>query len=57
MSLPTQDTLNYAKAIQQVITGVMEDSDHTIIMGQGVDDHKGIFGTTTKLAERFGAEM
>ena len=55
MTLPVKDTLTYANAIHQIITSVMEDSDHTIIMGQGVDDHKGIFGTTTKLAERFGA--
>jgi len=38
-----------AKAMQNALAT----HDHTIIIGQGVTDFKGIFGTTTGLAERY----
>jgi Pyruvate/2-oxoglutarate dehydrogenase complex, dehydrogenase (E1) component, eukaryotic type, beta subunit len=31
-------------------------NEHAFIIGQGVDDHKALFGTTAGLVERFGAE-
>lgn len=33
----------------------MERDPRVLLMGQGVDDHKGFYGTTLGLAERFGA--
>jgi pyruvate dehydrogenase E1 component beta subunit len=32
----------------------MESTDKTIMFGQGIIDHKGIFGTTTGMAEKYG---
>ena len=40
--------------IADAMNAALADHDHTVIIGQGVTDHKGIFGTTTGLAEKFG---
>ena len=34
----------------------LSENPNVIIIGQGVDDHKGTFGTTSGLAEKFGEE-
>src|SRR5262249_55217777 len=53
----TQGTrvLSYASALLETMDGALADHPNTFIMGQGVDDFKGIFGSTTRLAEKYGA--
>jgi acetoin:2,6-dichlorophenolindophenol oxidoreductase subunit beta len=50
------ETCSYADALFETMQGALAGYDHTIIMGQGVDDHKGTFGSTLGLADRFGPE-
>lgn len=42
----------YRSALQTVMAEALENSGETAIIGQGVTDHKGIFGTTLGLHER-----
>jgi pyruvate dehydrogenase E1 component beta subunit len=44
----------YRSALFDAMNAALADHDHTVIIGQGVTDHKGIFGTTTGLAEQYG---
>ena len=46
--------LTYAKAINEALSQAMEIDSSVICYGLGVDDPKGIFGTTLGLQERFG---
>lgn len=52
-----QDTrvLSYAGALLETMDAALGDHPNTFIMGQGVDDFKGIFGSTTGLAQKYGA--
>jgi pyruvate dehydrogenase E1 component beta subunit len=50
------EILKYGDALFETMDGALEKSDSTFIMGQGADDHKGIFGTTVGLAEKYGAD-
>ena len=43
----------YRAAIEQSMLQAMEGSENTAIIGQGVTDHKGIFGTTLDFHHRF----
>jgi pyruvate dehydrogenase E1 component beta subunit len=43
----------YRAAIANAMNNAMEQSENTLIIGQGVTDFKGLFGTTSGLAERF----
>lgn len=43
----------YRSALESSMNSAMEFSPATAIIGQGVTDHKGIFGTTSGLEERF----
>ena len=43
-----------AQAIHEATIAAMERDDRVFVMGEGVTDPKGIFGTTTGLRERFG---
>lgn len=43
----------YRAALASTMNEAMERFDHTMIIGQGVTDFKGLFGTTSGLAERF----
>lgn len=53
----TQDSVvSYREALAKVMHGALKDHPHTLIMGQGVDDHKGTFGSTLDLHKEFGAE-
>ena len=52
----TIEILKYADALFETMDSALEKSDTTFIIGQGADDHKGIFGTTIGLAEKYGAE-
>tara|TARA_R110000787_G_scaffold14819_18_gene45610 strand:- start:235 stop:2310 length:2076 start_codon:yes stop_codon:yes gene_type:complete len=48
-------TMSYRDALFTTMHGAMADNPLTIILGQGVDDHKGTFGSTLGLHEEFGA--
>lgn len=43
----------YRAALEQAMEQAMEGSPNTAIIGQGVTDHKGIFGTTLDFHKRF----
>ena len=47
--------LSYAGALLETMDAALADHPNVFIMGQGVDDFKGIFGSTTGLAEKYGA--
>jgi pyruvate dehydrogenase E1 component beta subunit len=46
--------ITYADAILASMDYAMESKPEAILMGQGVGDFKGIFGTTSGLAEKYG---
>lgn len=48
--------LSYAKAVLEATTQCMEKDDSVYIMGLGVPDPGGTFGTTSGLKEKFGCE-
>lgn len=48
--------ISYAEALGQGLGQAMELSDRVVVIGQLVDYAPGVFGTTTGLAERFGAD-
>jgi pyruvate dehydrogenase E1 component beta subunit len=47
---------SYSDALRQGLQQAMELSDRVVVVGQLVDYAPGVFGSTTGLAERFGAE-
>ena len=49
-------SISYAQAIKEALHQAMELSPEVIVLGQLVDYHSGIFGTTTGLVDRFGPE-
>jgi pyruvate dehydrogenase E1 component beta subunit len=50
------EILTYRDALKRSMWQALEDHPHVIILGQGVDDHKGTFGSTVGLPEAFGKE-
>ncbi len=48
--------LSYANALLETMDGALGAHPNVFVMGQGVDDFKGIFGSTTGLATKYGAE-
>jgi len=52
---PAMHEITYAQAIAQGLQQAMELSPDVILMGQLIDYSPGVFGTTTGLVERFGA--
>ncbi|MFH1645647.1 MAG: transketolase C-terminal domain-containing protein [Candidatus Omnitrophota bacterium] len=48
--------ITYAEAISEALMQVMEKDEDVFVMGLGVTDYKGIFGTTVDLYKRFGSE-
>ena len=48
------ENIKYREALFETMESALAQSDDTLIIGQGVDDHKGIFGTTLGLAEKYG---
>jgi len=48
--------LTFAAAIREATEQEMARDPSVIVLGQGVDDFKGMYGTTLGLAERFGTE-
>ncbi|MDV7339019.1 transketolase C-terminal domain-containing protein [Terasakiella sp. A23] len=47
-------TISYQDALLETMTHGLETNPDFVIMGQGVDDHKGLFGSTTDLAKKYG---
>jgi pyruvate/2-oxoglutarate/acetoin dehydrogenase E1 component len=50
----TERSLSYAEAIQEATQQEMERDPSVIVLGIGVDDFRGIYGTTAGLVEKFG---
>ena len=48
--------LKYVEAIREAINLCMEVDPNVYVIGEGVPDPKGIFGTTTGLQQKYGAE-
>ncbi|MCG8458636.1 MAG: hypothetical protein MI919_20340, partial [Holophagales bacterium] len=48
--------LTVAEAVREGLERALEERSEVFVMGEGVTDPKGIFGTTKGLVERFGAE-
>ncbi len=49
-------TISYAQALHEATRQEMERDSAVFVMGQGVDDPRGMFGTTLGLHEEFGPE-
>jgi pyruvate/2-oxoglutarate/acetoin dehydrogenase E1 component len=50
------EVMTYREALFHTMREALRQHPKVIIMGQGVDDHKGIFGSTLGLAQEFGPE-
>jgi len=48
-------TITYAEAIREATEQEMDRDPNVFVLGIGVPDHKGIYGTTKNLQEKFGA--
>lgn len=53
---PTAKTLTYVYAIREAFDQLLEKDNRVFIIGQGVDDESGVFGSTKGLAEKFGKD-
>lgn len=51
-----EEILSYRDALARAMRQALAEHDHTLILGQGVADHKGTFGTTLDLHREFGAD-
>src|SRR5438105_3267702 len=49
-------TLTFSQAIHEATEQEMARDPRVFVMGQGIDDFKGMYGTTKGLAEKFGGE-
>ena len=47
--------ITYAQAISEALVQGMEANPNAFLFGLGVDDYKGVFGTTLEATKRFGA--
>ena len=50
------EIISYSDALLEVMDGALKSNPNTMILGQGADDFKGIFGSTTGLAEKYGRD-
>src|SRR5580658_1672719 len=48
--------LTYSQALHEAIEQEMQRDSSVFMMGQGIDDFKGFYGTTTGLARKYGAD-
>src|SRR3989338_6991715 len=48
--------ITFADAIRETINGAMKKDRRIVLLGEGVDDPTGIFGTTMNLKDAFGEE-
>ncbi len=56
MSSPADRELTYAEAVFEATRAEMHRDPDVFVMGQGVDDARGMFGTTLGLHKEFGAD-
>lgn len=49
------ETMTYRDGLFKAMTRIMDRVPRSVTIGQGVDDFKGIFGTTTGFVEKYGA--
>ncbi len=49
-------SLSYAEAIREALSEAMREDSRVIVLGQGVDDAGGIFGSTRGLHQEFGPD-
>ncbi|MBI2870509.1 MAG: alpha-ketoacid dehydrogenase subunit beta [Candidatus Omnitrophica bacterium] len=47
--------MTYREALFESMHEALERHEEVVLLGQGVDDHKGTFGTTLGLAQKFGS--
>ena len=52
----TAEIISYREALLRTMDVALRENPRAIIIGQGVDDHKGIFGSTSGLAATFGSD-
>ncbi len=52
--LETTRQITQAEAIREALEQAMDEDERVILIGEGVPDPKGVFGTTSGLQERFG---
>jgi acetoin:2,6-dichlorophenolindophenol oxidoreductase subunit beta len=52
----TRRLMTYRQALHEAMRQALAEHPQVVLMGQGVDDHKGVFGTTLGLAEEFGSD-
>lgn len=50
----SEKIISYKQALLQSMDDALADFPEVVIMGQGVDDHKGTFGSTLDLARKYG---
>lgn len=50
------ETVSYANALLETMDQALGDNPNSVILGQGADDFKGIFGSTTGLAAKYGRD-
>ena len=53
---PDEHVLSYSSALLETIDAGLAEHPNVFVMGQGVDDFRGIFGSTTGLASKYGAD-
>lgn len=51
----SEKVISYREALFEAMHRALKDNSNVVILGQGVDDHKGTFGTTLGLAREFGS--
>jgi pyruvate/2-oxoglutarate/acetoin dehydrogenase E1 component len=53
---PATEILAYSNALHEVMERALRVNPNVLLLGQGADDHKGIFGSTTGLADKYGRD-
>ncbi len=56
IAAPGTRVVSYAQALLETMDSAMGAHSNVFVMGQGVDDFKGIFGSTTGLAAKYGSD-
>jgi len=52
----SENIITYREALWNSMDSALANHANVMILGQGVDDHKGIFGSTSGLAQKYGRE-
>ena len=51
---PAQPSISFAEIVRQTLDDVLEADKSTLLIGLGINDPKGVFGTTTNLYQKHG---